>query len=1281
MKTKNKNKVYIILAIFAIIISMFSSFVNLDTSADEANSYNEAVDEYIKDVDGPEELLGKMQDDLEKNPNPKRDSILYVIKRLFAPGAYVNVVEKGVLDNDLKLKKEDILYKGIYGCNPNEPNDLLNHNCNIPNFTTGLFQKALGTFYKPFSNAEKTTSKAPFGLGVPAGIKDVPINPSQRNKTYTALELFGYDLKLTSYNGEWDNITVSTKARMLSNFGIIDHTKILGSTLWESAKAGLASLIEGFKFESFRFINPLANALNSAVSSGLNVVVDTSELNVLALRSWKREQFNESLYNVYVLSDKDVLTETTQKYYREWMAKMKDKSNLSTELFEANSLNPKNIPPFDFIENLERPESKEARKEAKEHNKKERIKLQKSKDEIEAYKNNNGNVSNDNNANNTPGAPTNPGGNPPEEYVPNYKNVPKPVYYTREEQLKELWAEEKDVKPLLKLARKHSLIPKTKNFTTYEDLINVWTEKWEPYKTEVFSAHGEVVEDLLKKSDKDVYLENPLLDSRQAISHYVCADDYGNPIREKDGSFRYLYTTTDPNKSSRLNPACKPARQPIGGGYFGDGWHTDRSIDTRHISEMPDPSDRFLYNMFQGAFRSLNSFIAKTTNVVLGLSFEPILQKLGIDVMVGEVVNSFRDTIFFPMSVLIGAIGALMLFFQVIKTGNALSVLMSILTTFLIFVIGATFLLKPQATINLADNWPSKIDNFVLDLSTSKKGSSYCSTGNDKSGIRSAQCNIWGSMVFNPWVQLQFGTSYDNLYAKGKAPDGANEMENSDKNAHLVGDASVDLGNGKVVNNWALYQLSKTKSGTITTHNYSNFERLNAVDKDLYRIVDLQAGPNNGQGTDSRFFESWSGSGISSANLGTMILTTIQAITTSIVVLILGYKKIESSFIFAVMLVFLPLILLYSLMPKGKIKLKEYMGTMLGLFGKRVIVTLTLSIYLSVISRIGSSTETLASSALIIIVISIMFLLYQQELIDAIIGTGGNALKSTMKEATAKAIPLSVKQKALMAKASIKGTAAGFVGGFVGTSSYNKNLLQEEERIRAEIEELKENPESNKYRIEDLEADVSRIEKVKETNKTVSRFKQALDGSSNASSIIGRRQERKIRRSGYSIPRIVSNAKDEVSREGQERIVENKETIAKDVYTDSLSINDETKQIKSSSKKLSRKNLKTLLDPKVQRKVRAEAEKREKMARDEKLDNVLSKDDLDLTKLSELIEKTKKKDTAKDRIFDRRSYKEEMKDNKAHGDTSKITSDIEEIVEQIEQSQKDKIEKEKGEDD
>lgn len=1236
---KFKRNLIIIMTLLALLMSIFapSIAVSADEEEEDANiKFNMEIDDYIGDSENFTDVIEKIQDDSNSDKKPSKNTISHIMKRMFNIGEYINDVEEAVLSKDLDVTKDDILYEERYACNPDAPNNLINHNCNIPNFTTGLIQHVVYPFTTPFINASKTSSTSLFGFGVPDKIPGdiVPANPANRTHTYTALELYGYDLKLTSYEGEWDKIDVSNQARMLSNFGFIDKFTLMGTGLWNSIKAGVGGLIENFSFNPFRWISSLSKVFRDMITGGINTVIDTSDLNIVATNGWKRESFSGTLYNVYVLTDKEVLIETNKKYFKEFIKSLEAKAETSPELLEVLIL--EEIPGFTFDPEWETDASISAREAAEAHNRRESARAS-------------------------------------EDYSPSYVTVPDPVFYTEKEQLG-FWGE--DNQDIVSRAANQGLIsPNSSDYETYEVLVEEWKDAWNSYFEREFNALNIVVDDLLEESDLDVFLNNPHLDPKQPISHYACANPDGTIMKDDMGEIEYLYLKNNRGSTEFLNPNCAKARPPIGGGLFGSGWHINMPPDTRHIDSVSQ--EKGLTKMISPQYtnatmsvsRSFSSFIAKLTNTILGLSFSPILQELGIDKIISELVDGFKTTIFFPMSTLVAAIGAMLLFLQLIKNGSAWQLLISIFITFLIFIAGATFLMNPEVTLKLVDEVPSKLDNFLASaIIVEDDGTSYCSTGADMDGIRSAQCNVWGIMVFNPWVHLQFGTGYENLYAKGHSLAGGGEFQNN--NSNLVGDAGVYMGGGHTIHNWALYQLDKTKAGTI---NDKPIEPMGIVDKDMYRIVDLQAGPNNGADSDKRYFETWSGSEIRSPLL--TMLTIIQTLITFFAVASLGINKIEVSFMFAISIVFLPIMLLYALLPQGKLKLKDYLSTLVSLLIKRAAIVLMLSILLKMLSLAYSRSDSITNGALICITISVVFLMYKKEFLNILSGEKGNS--EQVKQFISENIPLAAKHKYQLVKSKVKGATVGFIGGAAGAGAYKVDLLKEKNNIKNKISELEAKGQyASQYEIT-LKGELE--EKLNNVNKELNRKENSMltkgvDGTREMAQIIGRRTERSIRKEGHSVIQIHSQAKQEVIKQGADSISNKEEPTALDTYKEVLS-HRETNKSKTSEKQLSKEDGRLLMNPKVQKEVRKLAKSRDKFAEVNKYNKdytALSPDIEELEKVAKLIDKKRKAQKIKSTIARPIHEAEVRKEMKAKQKHRKITSNAEEIKKQIlEQQLKD----------
>ena len=1230
IKLKLKRNVLILIAIIGTLFGLLAPA--LPVMADDAEAeFNKQVDKYVGDSENFEDVLDKIVKDSRDDPNPEKDTITHVFKRLFNVGEYINDVEYGVLSKDLDVSKADILADERYACIPGSPNNLINHNCNIPNFTTSLIQNIVAPFMQPFSGAEKTEAYAEFGLGVPKNIPGgiVPENPESRVHAYTALELFGYDLKLTSYNGEWDKIDVSTEARMLSNFGVIDKFTLLGTSLWNSARSGMSALIENFSFNPMNWISGLVNVFDSTVSGGLNTVLDTSDLNIVATNSWKREEFGGTLYNVYVLTDVEVLQETSKKYFDKFIETLESKAYLNPILREVIAL--KKAPGFTFEPLWEKPESIEARRKATARNELE------TQIALADY-----------------------------EYIPMYVTVPSPVYYTEKEQLK-FWGD--DNSAFIDRAKAQGVISDISSYNNYQQITSTWNNNWQLYFAKEFDALGITVEKLIDEGDREIFLKNPHLDPKQPISHYACANPDGSIKRKSDGSIEYLYLENNKGQIEYLNGSCAPARPPIGAALLGTGWHGAISRnDTRHIDNV-DPQTSGLGKQLENSFfmsigRSISSFIAKMTNTVLGLSFSPILSELGIDALAEQLMKGFRDTIFFPMSTLVAVIGGIMFFMQVLKGGSMWQIIASIFLTFFIFIAGAAFLLNPELPIKVIDEIPAQIDNFVANaVLVEDDESTYCATGTSNDGIRSAQCNVWGAMVFNPWVHLQFGTGYNNLYANGYAPSGAAAFTNTNK--ALVGNAEVYMGGGKTVNNWAMYQLSQTKAGTINAKASSGREEIGTVDKDLYRLVDLQAGPNNGRGTDSRYFSTWSGA---SGNLGIALLTIAQSIVMMIAIVGLGITKIEASFLFSIYIIFLPFVLLYALLPQGKGKLNQYLSTLGNLLLKRAVVTAMLAVLLRTLNLTSAKVDSISTSAFMMIAISLGFILYKKELLNLI--TSSESTEQA-KEILKESIPKQVQQVYQLTRARVRGAASGFIGGAMGASSHNRDLSRRQSKISSQLREF-EQKDKNEFTEEDfaqmnkLQNELSNIEDAKEEGRNKV-FNQAVHGAKDSSQLIGRTAERRIRREGFAVSKVYYDAQEEVIKEGANKITNKEDPTSLDTYKEVISHGNSNKS-KTSEKNLSFEDGKVLMNPKVQRKVRELARMRDEIANKGFKDNygdAITPDIEELEELADLIDKKRNKNRFIEGVkhpFSKDARENMLGKEKMRKSTSDVKSLIDEVI-------------------
>lgn len=1136
-----KQKIFIMFAVIAVSFSSLGMTIALADEASDKVKITKGVDDYVgDDAEDVTDLLEKFNKEDQKEARKKRDSFTYVLSRVLGKG-YVNNTSDGVL---AKASKSNPMDADGYVCDPNEPNNLLNHNCNVPTFATELLQATASLKSDtPIIGAERKSAKSATKLGVPkVPGGEVPVNPESRSERYTALELFGYDLTLTSYTGEWDHIQKSSTSRLLSNMGPMESVKAIGSSIWAGAKSGLGALVTDFSFNPIRWAT---NVMSAASSGTFNSIIDTHELNVIAGNLWRREDFDKTLYNVYVLTDDEVVRESAFRYMSNYSNRLTKAVNDSEELNTVMKL--ESIPEFKFDPQRETEESIKARKEVEALNKT----LQK-----EAEENNR---------------------------TPYLQEVPEPVLMTESEQLEE-WAEEN--KEILELAKSKGLIKSLEELEKYDEIEEYWEAQWDSYSQKAFSANQDIIKNIQKEIDEDVFKNDPFSDPKQPISHYVCADSNGNPIRSEDGSYEYLYTDYNSDGKEHLNPNCKvEVRKPISSGLYGSGWHIDRPADTRHVSNF-NPGVKFGTSVANFMLK-VNAFIAKVVNTVIDLSFNPILESLGITDIVEIVMSSFRDTIFFPLSVIIAVFGGVMLFLRVLQNGSAKHLIVSAFSIVLVFIIGTAFLFAPGRTVGMVEKVPHAIDRLIIDsLLYENEGGGMCDVG----GERTAQCNVWSVMVFQPWVNAQFGDSYDTLYAAGHAPAGSEAMRNT--NSNLVGNAEVDMGGGTVVNNWALYQLSLMKSGTITTEDKS--KPLGVVDKDMYKIVDMQAGPDNGAGVDSRLLSNWSGD--EGSRFGTVFLGTIQSLFLAAAVLPLGMMKIELSFVFAIWLLMLPIVLLKALTPQGVMEFPNYLAKMAGLFLQRIVVAMMLAVMLLITNSVHGAGASYAASAMMISAISYAFIMFRKEILKLFnVGSSSGVMGGELdaiKGALGNAVPKHVRNRASVAAERTKGR----VGGFIGGALYG----------------LKNNEE---HYVDDKGEFV-----IKKENRLKSMFSHASQASEEAANIAGNRADRALLRTGHSALDVYSQGKakklDKVSRD----IINDKKALEGDIFREASTASKFGTDYRSSKSDFSRDDLELLKNPKVQKAIRDEAQRRRRAIKSGEVT-----DEFDVDKVAKVIDSERAK--------------------------------------------------------
>lgn len=208
-----KKKLISLILLMSFLISFVSPIIfNLQDNIILADEYVDPEEEIKDNENKKRDFLNALKNEgfeksvpnvvgkLESKPQPKvkDDSLSWFVNYMFTNGNYINDVNSGIFVGNTTNKDKTLLttYNGRKTVchHTNEPQNLLNHNCDIPSFGTELFQIALKEKYKQgIVNGELTSAKASWGFGVPISIPNntVPIEENKRTTKFTALELFG----------------------------------------------------------------------------------------------------------------------------------------------------------------------------------------------------------------------------------------------------------------------------------------------------------------------------------------------------------------------------------------------------------------------------------------------------------------------------------------------------------------------------------------------------------------------------------------------------------------------------------------------------------------------------------------------------------------------------------------------------------------------------------------------------------------------------------------------------------------------------------------------------------------------------------------------------------------------------------------------------------------------------------------------------------------------------------------------------------------------------------
>ena len=925
---KTKAGISLVLAIMILLSSFTAVFADDSDKSKVEDAFRSRVgDEYGKDGSVANELSELSTQDFS---SINRD-ISYVLYRAFI-ASYMNDVSNYSSSSDDNYDKREI-YKvndGYSICNSKRDHEFLYHNCDLPTVFTGLMQNIFSTTGASGVQGAETTSAysdSAIGLGMPNGIKkySIPLDLKESNKKYTALELFGYNLPITTYLGEWDSIYINTEARLLSNFGFMDKIRLTGNTLFNGVSGFFSSLVNNFSWNPIKWIS---GAVSKGAGEALTTIMDTSDANVAATRAWGREHFPSTVYGgAHYVTDSMVIERANAAYMKYFQENFEEEAQKNEDLKPWIEIIPDKIPDI-----------KELRSKYPEFSNQEEYDkylsdLKKYEKELSEYK------SDLTKYENCKGEDELNCGVAPKEPKEPTEVEPKPL---TEEELYEYYQKDPVVQAFFKKASVKGLdsIIKDDSIKRFDDMrAKYYTEASARMKEDLRDGNS-IMNLIAEKLSKAFYQKNQQFNPTAQLSHWVClpkGQDKKHPNNIDLLTADYVFNSDGTRTESCSHVVLRPT---IKGGLSGSGDVSSKDItDTRwQVYNKQNQSSSVMgigpmsakganYAKQSGTFFS--RLFVKITNTLLGISSGNVLKELQISTMMESFVKTTADSIFFPLAGLAIAISALYYFTKIFTGGifGGAQVIRSIVGVILIFIIIMSLVIYPKQTVEAVDLIPSTIEEMISNALYGKNSAEgeLCSTGNDVDATRSLQCEVWNIGVFTPWLHQQFGvTDWKQLDSEN--------MQN--KNKALVGTPTVEMGGNIRVNNWALYQLSITKTGNISQPDKDN--RDGFLDKNMYRLVDLQFGPNNGANSDTRFADVWAGidrpgtSGIMAAIASFAIMTTIGTF---------AIYKLSVSLSLVLNIGLITIMGIRSLLPNGNAHFKQYGQKIVALMGKRILIT------------------------------------------------------------------------------------------------------------------------------------------------------------------------------------------------------------------------------------------------------------------------------------------------------------------------------------------------------
>lgn len=882
--------------------------------------------------------------------------------------------------------------KRVYNKKPNDKPNLANPNCDIPGLGSEGFQDLIALIDgHGIRNGERQASQSPYSLGVATSLlptDDVPFDVSNQPYKYTGLEMFGYNLRWSEYNGEWDHVKVLSAVRFTSSMTFVQGLQTISQAVVEGAQAFGSEYAKevGGRFSKgdilggiLAFFNPFTffAAINKAISTAMYRIIanitNSFEFSATADGKWYRPYFiNETVYGARTLSIGEKTNILVTKVNGSVKGTFNKLNSVAKDVhYDENELRNKvKMPPEDYhriFHGIEYDDDWNSY-------------LDKHKDEF-------------NNINKLTGV------NAWTTQPKNPKDKNKPTNKERYDAIK-------------------SEVDNVVN-----NMIDLGKKKNKKDKEKAYKKIKQTLYDNIKNS-----VIQPFFNQPESVWLY-CVDAAGNP----DGQPADPDVLADVKRGRINNPGmeaydadgnyrCKQKIRPtIIGGVFGSSRKdpSGQYIDSRRSMWRGVDLIKLLIgnqiDMLGASMFGIAQNVTMLTNTVIGACFEPILEKFGLKDLLLKWISKLRETIYFQLIVFFISIAGVVVILRFLS-GHPIKSFQKIASIILSFGLGVVLLVAPARLFIIVDDIPTAIErglagaifdasgeDIICEASGTPKNTVSTtpifrhlfgsSDFNPDAQIRKMQCRVWEVFVANPWSYGQWGVNLNKLWANGYAN---SQKIGSDSNAsgqlnvdsdtqNLVGDAPVNMGGGTVAHNWGLYQMAMMGSGSITTEDPTRPSKI--LDHNMYRIVDLQAGPSSGKGRYTKYLQTWSGRSNNKLMIGFMSLGL--SIIGLLVLGLLALKKLEFTLVTVLMLIVSPVIFLIGVIPgKGNLKMRQYLLELLGYVVKRIMVVVMLAFGLEMMCEIsmGSGSNWL-TSFLGCFMVLLMLYNYVPDMLKSIVGS------------------------------------------------------------------------------------------------------------------------------------------------------------------------------------------------------------------------------------------------------------------------------------------------------